>query len=119
MQFISLLGMITLLLIAWLLSYHKKKIKFRTIIWGLSLQFLFAIIILRKDYWSFVGMTVLALLFILYVFREKTITSQKVAGFSINNLIIISNGNFNLFYSKLDFLFYITCFYDLINDNKW
>lgn len=77
MQFISLLGMITLLLIAWLLSYHKKKIKFRTIIWGLSLQFLFAIIILRKDYWSFVGMTVLALLFILYVFREKTFTSQK------------------------------------------
>lgn len=77
MQFISLLGMLTLLLIAWLLSYHKKKIKFRTIIWGLALQFLFAIIILRKDYWSFVGMTILALLFILYIFREKTFTSHK------------------------------------------
>ncbi|MEA1986404.1 MAG: nucleoside transporter C-terminal domain-containing protein, partial [Candidatus Marinimicrobia bacterium] len=78
MQFISLIGLLTLLFIAWLLSYHKKKIKFRTVIWGLGLQFLFAVIILRKDYWSFIGMTILALLFIIYIFREKTITSNKL-----------------------------------------
>lgn len=60
MQFVSFLGLAVLLGIAWAISEHRSKIKLRTVVWGLSLQFLFAVIILRDDYWSFVGMAVLA-----------------------------------------------------------
>lgn len=44
---ISLLGIFVLLGLAWLLSNNKKKINFRVIGWGLFLQILFAIIILK------------------------------------------------------------------------
>ena len=59
---ISILGLLTLLGIAWLLSYHRTRISLRTVAWGLGLQFLFALIILREDVWSFVGMVVFAAL---------------------------------------------------------
>ena len=45
MNFISILGLIMLLGIAWLLSYNKTEIKFRPIFWGIGLQFIFALII--------------------------------------------------------------------------
>lgn len=43
----SFLGIFVLLGIAWLLSNNKKKISFRVIGWGLFLQLLFAILILK------------------------------------------------------------------------
>lgn len=70
MNFISLLGLAALLALAWLLSYHKSRINFKSIIWGLSLQFLFALIILREDYWSFVGLAVLGLLIVTYILQK-------------------------------------------------
>ena len=59
MQFVSFFGLAVLLGIAWIISEHRSKVKVRTIFWGLGLQFLFAVIILRPDYWSFVGMSLL------------------------------------------------------------
>ena len=59
MQFVSFFGLAVLLGIAWVISEHRSKVKVRTIFWGLGLQFLFAVIILRPDYWSFVGMALL------------------------------------------------------------
>ncbi|MCK4813266.1 MAG: NupC/NupG family nucleoside CNT transporter [Candidatus Marinimicrobia bacterium] len=70
MKLISLLGLLTLLFIAWLLSYHKDKVNLRTVLWGLFLQFLFAVIILQKSMLSWVGMGIFALLLIIYVFRD-------------------------------------------------
>ena len=64
MNFISILGLLALLGLAWILSYHHKQVRVRPIFWGLSLQFLFALIILRDDYWSYVGMGILALLLV-------------------------------------------------------
>lgn len=64
---VSVLGLITLLGIAWLLSYHRTKIKLRTVLWGLGLQFLFALIILREDAWSHVGMVVFGALLVTYI----------------------------------------------------
>jgi len=58
-QFVSFFGLAVLLGIAWVISEHRSKVKVRTIFWGLGLQFLFAVIILRPDYWSFVGMALL------------------------------------------------------------
>lgn len=59
MQFVSFFGLAVLLGIAWVISEHRSKVKVRTIFWGLGLQFLFAIIILRPDHWSFIGMALL------------------------------------------------------------
>lgn len=44
---ISFLGIFVLLGLAWLLSNNKKKISYRVVIWGLVLQLIFAIIILK------------------------------------------------------------------------
>jgi CNT family concentrative nucleoside transporter len=69
MNFVSLLGLLALLGLAWAMSYHWREVKVRTVAWGLGMQFLFAVIILREDEWSYVGMTALALLIVLYLAR--------------------------------------------------
>ncbi len=71
MHLISLLGMLALLGLAWALSYHRGKVNLRPIFWGLGLQFVLALIILRQDAWSFVGMTVLGLLIVSYILSGK------------------------------------------------
>ena len=47
MRFTGLIGILALLGIAYLLSNNRKAIKPRTVLWGLGLQLLFAIIILK------------------------------------------------------------------------
>ena len=46
-RLISLLGMFVLLLIGWLLSIDRRVIPWRIILWGIGLQFMFALFILR------------------------------------------------------------------------
>ena len=58
MNLISLLGMLALLALAWAMSYHRSKVTLRPILWGVGLQFVLALTILREDYWSFIGMAV-------------------------------------------------------------
>lgn len=77
MKLMSLFGMMILLLIAWLMSYDRKMIRIRTVIWGMSLQFLFAVIILQKNVFSFVGMAVLAFLIVLYQFRNELLQPEN------------------------------------------
>ncbi len=71
MGFISVLGLIALLAIAWALSYHRADLKVRPIIIGISLQFLFALIILRSDYWSFVGMGIFGLVLLVFILKKE------------------------------------------------
>jgi len=88
MNFISIIGVIVLLGLAWLLSYDKKDVPYKIIIWGISLQFIFALIILRQDIWSFVGMSILGILIITFQFREyanEKIKPQQI----ITSLLII------------------------------
>ena len=85
MNFISLLGLLLLLGLAWLLSYHKREIKIRPIFWGIGLQFIFALIILREDYWSFIGMSLLSLLIITYIHQKD----NETLGGGIKSPIII------------------------------
>jgi len=68
---ISALGMVALLALAWAISYNRTKVRFRTVGWGLALQFLFALIILRDDVWSYVGMAVLGLLLVVYLLQRE------------------------------------------------
>ncbi len=80
MRFIGVLGIIALLGLAWALSYHKRDVKLRIVFWGLGLQFLFAVIILRQDFWSFVGMSVLAGLISVYLLRVDRATRDRPPG---------------------------------------
>ncbi len=66
---VSVLGMIALLGMAWLLSFHRRHVQFRTVAWGIGLQFLFALVILRQDVWSWIAMGVLGLLVVVYMLQ--------------------------------------------------
>ena len=48
-RFTGLLGLIVILLLAYLLSTDRKAIRWRTAAWGLGLQWIFALLVLRFD----------------------------------------------------------------------
>jgi CNT family concentrative nucleoside transporter len=66
--------------LAWAISLDRRDLRFRSILWGIGLQFLFALIILREDVWSFVGMGVLSLLIIAFLMRPEEGRGFNVAG---------------------------------------
>ncbi len=70
MNLVSLLGMLALLGLGWAMSYHRREVNLRPVFWGLGLQFVLALIILRQDYWSFVGMALLGLLIVTYILED-------------------------------------------------
>ncbi len=70
MHFLSVFGLLALLGIAWAMSYHRSDVKLKPIIWGIGLQFVFAVIILIQDYRSFIGMGILGLLIIVYLLQK-------------------------------------------------
>ena len=57
-RLIGVLGIATMIGIIFLLSSHKKAVKIRTIAWGLGLQFVFAVIVLKTTpgKWFFLKM---------------------------------------------------------------
>jgi len=69
MHLIGLLGMLVILGLAWAMSYHRTSVRLRTVAWGIGLQVLFAVIVLRQDAWSFAGMTVFGLLLVVYLLQ--------------------------------------------------
>jgi len=72
MRLVSVLGLVALLGVAWAMSYHRRSVRLRPVAWGIGLQLLFAIIILRRDAWSWVGMVVLAALVVTYLVVRST-----------------------------------------------
>ena len=97
MNFISIFGLFLLLGIAWVLSYHKKEVNIRLIFWGIGLQLIFALIILREDHWSFIGMSILGLLIITFLHQKD----DPNLGGGILSAIIIT-----VFSIVIGFLFY-------------
>ena len=49
-RFTGLLGLVVILAVAYLLSSHRHAIRLRILAWGLGLQFLFAVLVLRTDF---------------------------------------------------------------------
>jgi concentrative nucleoside transporter, CNT family len=49
-RFTGVLGILAVLLAAWLFSTDRRRIRWRTVAWGLSLQVLFAFFVLRFDF---------------------------------------------------------------------
>ena len=53
-RLIGIFGIIPILLIAYIFSNNRKKINFKLILWGISLQIFFAILILKVPGGKFV-----------------------------------------------------------------
>ncbi len=49
-RFTGFLGLAVILGVAWMFSTHKREIKLRLIAWGMSLQILFALLVLKTDF---------------------------------------------------------------------
>src|SRR5664279_6402342 len=49
-RFTGVLGILAVLLAAWLGSTNRRHIRWRTVAWGLGLQITFAFLVLRFDY---------------------------------------------------------------------
>lgn len=77
MQFVSLIGLVLLMLIAYLMSNNKKIIPWRVIFWGVGLQLLFATIILTESLLSFIGMFVFFTWLIFYIFFSQYIKGKE------------------------------------------
>src|SRR5215469_13529704 len=50
LRLISLLGWITMILAAWAISYNRKLFPWRTVVWGIGLQFAMAVLILKAPW---------------------------------------------------------------------
>jgi concentrative nucleoside transporter, CNT family len=86
MNYISVIGLLVLLGLAWAMSYHRTEVKMKPIFWGIGLQFLFADIILAPGTWSFFGMGILSILIIIFILQKD---DQKLGGGIQSGLIII------------------------------
>jgi len=49
-RFTGVLGLAVILATAWLFSTHKKEIKLKLILWGMGLQFAFAVLVLKTNF---------------------------------------------------------------------
>ena len=49
-RFTGLIGLAVILGAAWLMSTHKREIKLRIILWGMGLQFAFALLVLKTNF---------------------------------------------------------------------
>jgi concentrative nucleoside transporter, CNT family len=50
LRFISLFGWLAMISIAWVISYNRKLFPWRTVIWGIGLQFTLALLILKTPW---------------------------------------------------------------------
>ncbi len=50
LKLISLLGLVVFVGVAWTISSHRKLFPWRTVLWGLALQFIFAALILKTQF---------------------------------------------------------------------
>ena len=67
MKLIGLLGLLVLLGAGWAISYHPRGVRLRPVVWGVVLQLLLGLTVLRDDVWSFVGMSLVGLLVVGYL----------------------------------------------------
>ena len=50
LKLISLFGWFTMIGVAWAISYNRKNFPWRTVVWGIGLQFIFALLILKTPW---------------------------------------------------------------------
>ena len=50
LKLISLLGLVAMVVMAWVISEKRRLFPWRTVLWGLGLQFIFAVLILKTPW---------------------------------------------------------------------
>jgi CNT family concentrative nucleoside transporter len=84
--------MLALLGIAWAMSYHRSRVRVRTVVWGLGLQLLFAVIILQEGNLSYVGMAVLGVLLVAYMLLEGGRAASTVVWGQVLGVVVVGGG---------------------------
>ena len=69
-KFTSIFGLLALMGIAYAFSKNRRAVSLRTVVWGVGLQVLLAVIILSRGLPSFLGMCALSFLVVLYLLGE-------------------------------------------------
>jgi concentrative nucleoside transporter, CNT family len=108
-RFTGLLGLAAILVIAWLFSAHKRAVKGRILLWGLGLQFAFALLVLKTDFgklFQVIGVGVNAMLeyaeagskFVFGPLGAKSGTFGVVFAFQVLPIVIFIASFFSILY---------------------
>jgi len=117
LKFISLLGWPAMLLLAWAISYNRKNFPWRTVLWGLGLQLLLAVLILDTPWggklFEFAGKIIQKLIqfssegtkFVFGPLADGTLLAEKfgpgnsvVFGILVTGTVVIVSALSSLFY---------------------
>ncbi|MBS1766863.1 MAG: hypothetical protein JST05_05595, partial [Acidobacteria bacterium] len=111
-RFTGLLGIVLFLFIAWALSSSRKSISWRIVGWGLALQWIFAVIVLRgqwiADHLAFLpfpngtGWAVLVLMFLPLLLRRFARFEDKRLNWTVFALVVLGLLRGNLVGASFD-----------------
>jgi len=98
-KLVSLIGLVVFIAVAWAISAHRRLFPWRTVLWGLALQFVFAVLILEtpagRGVFSFTGAAIQKLIqfsnegckFVFGPLADETLLSEK---FGPQNAVIFA-----------------------------
>jgi len=117
LKFVSLFGWVMMILAAWAISYRRKDFPWRTVIWGLGLQFVLAVLILKTPWggklFEFAGKVIQKLIqfstegtkFVFGPFADSNLLSEKfgpansvVFAILVTGTVVIVSALSSLFY---------------------
>lgn len=111
-RFMGLVGVLVFLAIAWALSHDRKAIHWRTVGWGLALQMILAVVVLKGDLLArglgflpfprFAGWVVLVLMFTPMLLRRFAKFQNKPLNWTIFGVVILGLLRGNLVASSFD-----------------
>ena len=83
MNLVSLFGLLSMLVFAWLMSSHKTKVNWKLVAMGLGLQLVLATVLFQSQSWTFGGEFPDGILFagVEFFFEEITLYVESGAGF--------------------------------------
>jgi CNT family concentrative nucleoside transporter len=89
---IPVFGLLAILAVAWLMSLDRGAVRLRPIAFGLGVQFLLSLAVLRDDAWSFAGMSILGLWIGVFALRSEGRESSPVRRSVRRLLFLIAAG---------------------------
>jgi CNT family concentrative nucleoside transporter len=89
---IPVFGLLAILAVAWLISLDRGAVRLRPIAFGLGVQFLLSLAVLRDDAWSFAGMSILGLWIGVFALRSEGRESSPVRRSVRRLLFLIAAG---------------------------
>ena len=117
-RFTGVLGLLTMLGLAWLFSTDRKSIKLKTVLWGLGLQITFAVFVLRvdagRDLFQWAGIKVNALLGFAFYGSQFVFGELGLPSVSNVNFPTASPQHFIFAFQVLPTIIFIAAFFALL-----